>query len=196
MLTSGSNNHNQNRYQAVVGTRTRIDFGNRGVFLMRVSPHAVSLCCECCFPPPPYCLPIDITMHLLLLCVWCYSTLLQSSSKPLPWSSSSSLSRHLQPLKVVNRKRPLRDDWKNYSSPGGLEGDGGYQDVDQDICIKVRQTDSVSSSSTRWHPLWNKVPCSSKSMPPLEWPLHFRTFKPSEIKKMGADYSIQVLLRP
>ncbi|XP_056273131.1 ATP-binding cassette sub-family C member 8 [Pseudoliparis swirei] len=41
------------------------------------------------------------------------------------------------PLKVVNRKRPLRDDWKNYSSPGGLEGDGGYQDVDQDICIKI-----------------------------------------------------------
>uniref|UniRef100_A0A8C3B4E1 ATP-binding cassette, sub-family C (CFTR/MRP), member 8 n=1 Tax=Cyclopterus lumpus TaxID=8103 RepID=A0A8C3B4E1_CYCLU len=28
------------------------------------------------------------------------------------------------PLKVVNRKRPPRDDWKNYSSPGDLEGDG------------------------------------------------------------------------
>ncbi|XP_034390986.1 ATP-binding cassette sub-family C member 8 isoform X1 [Cyclopterus lumpus] len=78
-LTSGTSNHNQNRYQAV------------------------------------------------------------SSSKPLPSSSSSSssLSRHLQPLKVVNRKRPPRDDWKNYSSPGDLEGDGSYQDVDQDICIKI-----------------------------------------------------------
>uniref|UniRef100_A0A8C3B347 ATP-binding cassette, sub-family C (CFTR/MRP), member 8 n=1 Tax=Cyclopterus lumpus TaxID=8103 RepID=A0A8C3B347_CYCLU len=41
------------------------------------------------------------------------------------------------PLKVVNRKRPPRDDWKNYSSPGDLEGDGSYQDVDQDICIKI-----------------------------------------------------------
>ncbi|TNN59789.1 ATP-binding cassette sub-family C member 8 [Liparis tanakae] len=41
------------------------------------------------------------------------------------------------PLKVVNRKRPPRDEWKNYSSPGDLEGDGGYQDVDQDICIKI-----------------------------------------------------------
>ncbi|XP_068578577.1 ATP-binding cassette sub-family C member 8 isoform X2 [Cebidichthys violaceus] len=77
MLTSGSSNHNQNRYQAV------------------------------------------------------------SSSKPLPSMSSSSLSRHLQPLKVVNRKRPPRDDWKNYSSPRDHEGDRPYQDVDQDICIKI-----------------------------------------------------------
>ncbi|XP_068459288.1 ATP-binding cassette sub-family C member 8 isoform X2 [Clinocottus analis] len=41
------------------------------------------------------------------------------------------------PLKVVNRKRPPRDDWKNYSSPGDHEGDGTYQDMDQDICIKI-----------------------------------------------------------
>ncbi|XP_031726819.1 ATP-binding cassette sub-family C member 8 isoform X3 [Anarrhichthys ocellatus] len=77
MFTSGSSNHNQNRYQSV------------------------------------------------------------SSSKPLPSMSSSSLSQHLQPLKVVNRKRPSRDDWKKYSSPGDHEGDGSYQDVDQDICIKI-----------------------------------------------------------
>ncbi|XP_074488291.1 ATP-binding cassette sub-family C member 8 isoform X1 [Sebastes fasciatus] len=79
MLTSGSSNHNQNRYQAV------------------------------------------------------------SSSKPFPSSSSSSssLSRHLKPLKVVNRKRPPRDDWNNYSSQGDHEGDIPFQDVDQDICIKI-----------------------------------------------------------
>ncbi|XP_044047833.1 ATP-binding cassette sub-family C member 8 isoform X4 [Siniperca chuatsi] len=77
MLTSGSSNHNQNRYQAV------------------------------------------------------------SSSKPFPSSFSSSLSRHLQPLKVVNRKRPPRDDWNNYSSPGDHEGDGPSQNMDQDICIKI-----------------------------------------------------------
>ncbi|XP_068578578.1 ATP-binding cassette sub-family C member 8 isoform X3 [Cebidichthys violaceus] len=41
------------------------------------------------------------------------------------------------PLKVVNRKRPPRDDWKNYSSPRDHEGDRPYQDVDQDICIKI-----------------------------------------------------------
>uniref|UniRef100_A0A4W6EMC8 ATP-binding cassette, sub-family C (CFTR/MRP), member 8 n=1 Tax=Lates calcarifer TaxID=8187 RepID=A0A4W6EMC8_LATCA len=60
-----------------------------------------------------------------------------SSSKSFPSSSSSSLSRHLQPLKVVNRKRPPRDDWNNYSSRGDREGDGPSQDVDQDICIKI-----------------------------------------------------------
>ncbi|KAM9352586.1 ATP-binding cassette sub-family C member 8 isoform 1-T1 [Symphorus nematophorus] len=75
MVTSGSSNHNQNRYQAV------------------------------------------------------------SSSKPL--SSLYSLSRRLQPLKVVNRKRPPRDDWNNYSSQGDHEGDGPSQDMDQDICIKI-----------------------------------------------------------
>ncbi|XP_010764262.1 ATP-binding cassette sub-family C member 8-like [Notothenia coriiceps] len=41
------------------------------------------------------------------------------------------------PLKVVNRKRPPRDDWNNYSSQGDHEGDGPYQDMDQDICIKI-----------------------------------------------------------
>uniref|UniRef100_UPI0037E8DF85 ATP-binding cassette sub-family C member 8 isoform X2 n=1 Tax=Semicossyphus pulcher TaxID=241346 RepID=UPI0037E8DF85 len=76
MLTSGSSNHNQNRYQAV------------------------------------------------------------PSSKPFPSSSSSSLSRHPQPLKVVNRKRPPKDDWNNYGSQRGHEGDG-CQDMDQDICIKI-----------------------------------------------------------
>ncbi|XP_012780013.1 ATP-binding cassette sub-family C member 8 isoform X4 [Maylandia zebra] len=61
-----------------------------------------------------------------------------SSSKPFPLScSSSSLSRFFQPLKVVNRKRPTRDDWKNYGSEGNHEGDGPFQDVDQDICIKI-----------------------------------------------------------
>ncbi|XP_076589290.1 ATP-binding cassette sub-family C member 8 isoform X2 [Chaetodon auriga] len=77
-LTSGSSNHNQNRYQAV------------------------------------------------------------SPSKPFPSSSSSSfLSRHLQPLKVVNRKRPPRDEWNNYSSQGDREGDRPSQDMDQDTCIKI-----------------------------------------------------------
>uniref|UniRef100_A0AAQ5X979 ATP-binding cassette, sub-family C (CFTR/MRP), member 8 n=1 Tax=Amphiprion ocellaris TaxID=80972 RepID=A0AAQ5X979_AMPOC len=41
------------------------------------------------------------------------------------------------PLKVVNRKRPPRDDWNNYSSQGDHEGDGAPQDVDQDTCIKI-----------------------------------------------------------
>ncbi|XP_061577419.1 ATP-binding cassette sub-family C member 8 isoform X1 [Cololabis saira] len=61
-----------------------------------------------------------------------------SSSKTLPTSTSSSFfSRYLQPLKVVNRKRPPRDDWNNYSSQGDPEGDGPSQDVDRDICIKI-----------------------------------------------------------
>uniref|UniRef100_A0A7N6BI81 ATP-binding cassette, sub-family C (CFTR/MRP), member 8 n=1 Tax=Anabas testudineus TaxID=64144 RepID=A0A7N6BI81_ANATE len=41
------------------------------------------------------------------------------------------------PLKVVNRKRPPRDDWNNYSSQGDREGDRPCLDVDQDICIKI-----------------------------------------------------------
>ncbi|XP_045892161.1 ATP-binding cassette sub-family C member 8 isoform X2 [Micropterus dolomieu] len=41
------------------------------------------------------------------------------------------------PLKVVNRKRPPRDDWNNYSSQGDHEGDGPSQEIDQDICIKI-----------------------------------------------------------
>uniref|UniRef100_A0A7N9ARK2 ATP-binding cassette, sub-family C (CFTR/MRP), member 8 n=1 Tax=Mastacembelus armatus TaxID=205130 RepID=A0A7N9ARK2_9TELE len=60
-----------------------------------------------------------------------------SSSKPLPSSSSCFVPLHLQPLKVVNRKRPPRDDWNNYSLQGDHEGDGPSQDVDQDICIKI-----------------------------------------------------------
>ncbi|KAK2842032.1 hypothetical protein Q5P01_012232 [Channa striata] len=41
------------------------------------------------------------------------------------------------PLKVVNRKRPPRDDWNNYSSQGDREGDRPSLDVDQDTCIKI-----------------------------------------------------------
>ncbi|XP_027128685.1 ATP-binding cassette sub-family C member 8 isoform X2 [Larimichthys crocea] len=41
------------------------------------------------------------------------------------------------PLKVVNRKRPPRDDWNNYSSQGDHEGDRAPQIMDQDICIKI-----------------------------------------------------------
>uniref|UniRef100_A0A087Y6F8 ATP-binding cassette, sub-family C (CFTR/MRP), member 8 n=1 Tax=Poecilia formosa TaxID=48698 RepID=A0A087Y6F8_POEFO len=56
---------------------------------------------------------------------------------------SSGCSNHNQnryqavPLKVVNRKRPPRDEWNNYSSQGDQEGDGPSQEVDQDICIKI-----------------------------------------------------------
>ncbi|XP_013856639.1 ATP-binding cassette sub-family C member 8, partial [Austrofundulus limnaeus] len=56
---------------------------------------------------------------------------------------TSSCSNHNQnryqavPLKVVNRKRPPRDEWNNYSSPGDQEGDGPSQEVERDICIKV-----------------------------------------------------------
>ncbi|XP_054589221.2 ATP-binding cassette sub-family C member 8 isoform X6 [Nothobranchius furzeri] len=60
-----------------------------------------------------------------------------SSSKPFPSSSSSFFSRYLQPLKVVNRKRPPRDEWNNYSSQGEQESDGPSQEVDRDICIKI-----------------------------------------------------------
>ncbi|XP_074533594.1 ATP-binding cassette sub-family C member 8 isoform X2 [Halichoeres trimaculatus] len=77
MITSGSSNHNQNKYQAV------------------------------------------------------------SSSKPFPSSSSSSLFQHFKPLKVVNRKRPPKDDWNNYGSQRDHEGDGPSQDVDEDTCIKI-----------------------------------------------------------
>ncbi|XP_068169357.1 ATP-binding cassette sub-family C member 8 isoform X1 [Antennarius striatus] len=57
--------------------------------------------------------------------------------------ASSGSSNHNQnryqavPLKVVNRKRPPRDDWNNYSSLGDHEGNGPSQDMDQDICIKI-----------------------------------------------------------
>ncbi|XP_008409805.1 ATP-binding cassette sub-family C member 8 isoform X2 [Poecilia reticulata] len=60
-----------------------------------------------------------------------------SSSKPFPSSSSSFLSRCFQPLKVVNRKRPPRDEWNNYRSQGDQEDDGPSQEVNQDICIKI-----------------------------------------------------------
>uniref|UniRef100_A0A1A8N8X7 ATP-binding cassette, sub-family C (CFTR/MRP), member 8 n=1 Tax=Nothobranchius rachovii TaxID=451742 RepID=A0A1A8N8X7_9TELE len=56
---------------------------------------------------------------------------------------TSSCSNHNQnryqavPLKVVNRKRPPRDEWNNYSSQGEQESDGPSQDVDRDICIKI-----------------------------------------------------------
>lgn len=69
----------------------------------------------------------------------CRLTVLQSSSKPVPSSSLSSLSRRLQPLKVVNRKRPPRDDWNNYSRQGDHEADGASLGVDEDTCIKVRR---------------------------------------------------------
>ncbi|XP_037539111.1 ATP-binding cassette sub-family C member 8 [Nematolebias whitei] len=41
------------------------------------------------------------------------------------------------PLKVVNRKRPPRDEWNNYSSQRDQESDGPSQEVEQDICIKI-----------------------------------------------------------
>lgn len=103
------------------------------------------------FPPAPYHRrPDNITIFPFCnLVAWRYAPLLQSSSKPFPPpSSSSSLSRFLQPLKVVNRKRPPRDDWNNYSSQGDHEGDGPSQEMDQDTCIKVRQT--IVSSSVRY----------------------------------------------
>ncbi|XP_028304304.1 ATP-binding cassette sub-family C member 8 isoform X2 [Gouania willdenowi] len=58
-----------------------------------------------------------------------------SSYKPPP--SSSSLSWCFQPLKVVNRKRPPKEDWNNYSTQGDPEHDGLSQDIDQDNCIKI-----------------------------------------------------------
>ncbi|XP_077424342.1 ATP-binding cassette sub-family C member 8 isoform X4 [Vanacampus margaritifer] len=41
------------------------------------------------------------------------------------------------PLKVVNRKHPPRDDWKNYRTHEDHEGDGPSPAVDQDVCIKI-----------------------------------------------------------
>ncbi|XP_057692444.1 ATP-binding cassette sub-family C member 8 [Corythoichthys intestinalis] len=41
------------------------------------------------------------------------------------------------PLKVVNRKRPPRDDWNNYGLQGERQGDGPPPIVDQDVCIKI-----------------------------------------------------------
>uniref|UniRef100_A0A3Q4GW91 ATP-binding cassette, sub-family C (CFTR/MRP), member 8 n=1 Tax=Neolamprologus brichardi TaxID=32507 RepID=A0A3Q4GW91_NEOBR len=63
----------------------------------------------------------------------------QEPKATLPTGSSNHNQNRYQavPLKVVNRKRPTRDDWKNYGSEGNHEGDGPFQDVDQDICIKI-----------------------------------------------------------
>uniref|UniRef100_A0A3Q2WHX2 ATP-binding cassette, sub-family C (CFTR/MRP), member 8 n=1 Tax=Haplochromis burtoni TaxID=8153 RepID=A0A3Q2WHX2_HAPBU len=63
----------------------------------------------------------------------------QEPKATLPTGSSNHNQNRYQavPLKVVNRKRPARDDWKNYGSEGNHEGDGPFQDVDQDICIKI-----------------------------------------------------------
>ncbi|XP_041651425.1 ATP-binding cassette sub-family C member 8 isoform X3 [Cheilinus undulatus] len=41
------------------------------------------------------------------------------------------------PLKVVNRKRPPKDDWNNYGTQRDHESDGPSQDMDQDTCIKI-----------------------------------------------------------
>ncbi|XP_055011764.1 ATP-binding cassette sub-family C member 8 [Boleophthalmus pectinirostris] len=41
------------------------------------------------------------------------------------------------PLKVVNRKRPPRDDWNSFGSAGQCDGDGPSQDTDQDTCIRI-----------------------------------------------------------
>uniref|UniRef100_A0A668VZF0 ATP-binding cassette, sub-family C (CFTR/MRP), member 8 n=1 Tax=Oreochromis aureus TaxID=47969 RepID=A0A668VZF0_OREAU len=63
----------------------------------------------------------------------------QEPKATLPTGSSNHNQNRYQavPLKVVNRKRPSRDDWNNYGSEGNHEGDGPFQDVDQDICIKI-----------------------------------------------------------
>lgn len=84
-------------------------------------------------------------------CVTHYTTLLQSSSKTCPSSSSSSFfSCFVQPLKVVNRKHPPRDDWNNMSSQGEQEGDRSSQDMDQDICIKVSWLKKPKCHDQEW----------------------------------------------
>lgn len=168
MLSSSSSNHNQNRYQAVVGTspHTRsccVYMLSTWVRWRHLSPcciQAVSRCSACCFPfftsSPSSCrgcsLCFFVDLHRLVLAVFCpfcplspvcRLTVLQSSSKPLPSSSLSSLSRRPQPLKVVNRKRPPRDDWNNYSTQGDHEADRASLGMDQDTCIKVRSWKSL-----------------------------------------------------
>ncbi|CAJ1057357.1 ATP-binding cassette sub-family C member 8 isoform X1 [Xyrichtys novacula] len=55
-----------------------------------------------------------------------------------PGSSNHNQNKYQAvPLKVVNRKRPPKDDWNNYGSQRDHEGDGPSQDVDEDICIKI-----------------------------------------------------------
>uniref|UniRef100_A0A3P9IMM9 ATP-binding cassette, sub-family C (CFTR/MRP), member 8 n=1 Tax=Oryzias latipes TaxID=8090 RepID=A0A3P9IMM9_ORYLA len=79
--------------------------------------------------------------HILVTPLFLLSSVVRSTVKALSSSeslpSSSFLSRCLQPLKVVNRKRPARDDWNNFSPRGDQEADGVSQGVDQDTCIKV-----------------------------------------------------------
>ncbi|XP_075996169.1 ATP-binding cassette sub-family C member 8 [Genypterus blacodes] len=63
----------------------------------------------------------------------------QEPTTILPSGSSNHNQNRYQalPLKVVNRKRPPRDDWNNYSSQVDHEGDGPCQEVDEDTCIKI-----------------------------------------------------------
>uniref|UniRef100_H2MPQ8 ATP-binding cassette, sub-family C (CFTR/MRP), member 8 n=1 Tax=Oryzias latipes TaxID=8090 RepID=H2MPQ8_ORYLA len=79
--------------------------------------------------------------HILVTPLFLLSSVVRSTVKALSSSeslpSSSFLSRCLQPLKVVNRKRPARDDWNNFSPRGDQEADGVSQGVDQDTCIKI-----------------------------------------------------------
>uniref|UniRef100_A0A8C8DBN3 ATP-binding cassette, sub-family C (CFTR/MRP), member 8 n=1 Tax=Oryzias sinensis TaxID=183150 RepID=A0A8C8DBN3_9TELE len=53
------------------------------------------------------------------------------------YSNHNQNKYHAVPLKVVNRKRPARDDWNNFSPRGDQEADGVSQGVDQDTCIKI-----------------------------------------------------------
>lgn len=161
MLTSGSSNHNQNRYQAVVSTWAHVSWKQGSLFFkfyFTVAPAGASKLFHfiCCFSTvlPSWC------YHRLPFChrAWCCTIILQPSSKPFPSSSFSSLSRHLQPLKVVNRKRPPRDEWNNYSSQGDHEGDRPSQDMNQDICIKVRDINGgIILKTTDWL-AWKSLP--------------------------------------
>ncbi|CAF95866.1 unnamed protein product, partial [Tetraodon nigroviridis] len=138
-LTSGSNNHNQNRYQALVSSHTHTHT-RRFFFVFSLWMPLLSPCSHSHFAvtvifsfSPPF-RPSLARPSVPPTC--CDTVPVQSSSKPFLSSAFSSLSRHLQPLKVVNRKRPPRDDWNNYGSQGD-HGDGPSQDVDQDVCIKI-----------------------------------------------------------
>lgn len=147
-LTSGSSNHNQNRYQALVSSHTHPHTHTRsgGVFLcVFLSTPLLPPCsgshaaaAVVFFFSPPFRL-FKPSLHP----TWCYTVTLQSSSKPFLSSAFSSLSRHLQPLKVVNRKRPPRDDWNNYSSQAEHEREP--QETDQDVCIKVKSLKFILS---------------------------------------------------
>uniref|UniRef100_A0A8C5N522 ATP-binding cassette, sub-family C (CFTR/MRP), member 8 n=1 Tax=Gouania willdenowi TaxID=441366 RepID=A0A8C5N522_GOUWI len=79
--------------------------------------------------------------HILVTPLFLLSSVVRSTVKALssykPPPSSSSLSWCFQPLKVVNRKRPPKEDWNNYSTQGDPEHDGLSQDIDQDNCIKI-----------------------------------------------------------